>query len=196
MSASGDYRTHMYDPRIGLPPPATLVTPPQYNHSSTIQGSNPIYAIAVSSDSRLIASGDDSGVVQIWDSRSHERVGKAGKHDGTVNSVCFSPDSRWLVSGSRDKSIRMWDCRTGEAMGSPLLGHTGDVNSVCTDGQRIISGSDDKTIRIWIATHVNSSGSRSKCWPFVSLLLFPTMVALLQEWGTMYVSLISRPESK
>jgi hypothetical protein len=40
MSASGDYRTHMYDPKIGLPLPSTLVTPPQYSHTSTIRGSN------------------------------------------------------------------------------------------------------------------------------------------------------------
>jgi hypothetical protein len=59
MSASGDYRTHKYDPMVGLPPCTALVTPPQYNHTSTIRGSNPIHAIAVSPDSRLIASGDD-----------------------------------------------------------------------------------------------------------------------------------------
>jgi WD40 repeat protein len=73
MSASGDYRTHMYDPKIGLPPVST-------SHSSTIQGSNNIWDIAVSSDGRLIASGDDNGVVQIWDSRSHKPIGKPGKH--------------------------------------------------------------------------------------------------------------------
>jgi WD40 repeat protein len=134
--------------------------------------------------------------VQIWDSRSHERVGKAGKHDKIVYSVCFSPDSRWLVSGSGDKSVRMWDCRTGEAMGSPLLGHTDVVNSVCTDGHRIISGSYDQTIRIWDCDTRQLIGEPIKVHTLFSLLLFPTMVALLQEWGTMYVSLISRPESK
>ena len=150
MSASGDYRTHMYDPKIGLPPPATsMVTPPQYSHSSTIQGSGSISTIAVSSDSRLIASGDMDGVVRIWDSRSHKPIREAGKHNGYVNSVCFSPDSRWLVSASGDRTVRMWDCGTGLTIGSSFLGHTGDVNSVCTDGQRIVSGSSDKTIRIW-----------------------------------------------
>jgi WD40 repeat protein len=143
MSASGDYRTHMYDPKTGLPPP------PKYSHSSTIRGSKPINAIAVSLDGKLIASGEDGGVVQIRDSKSHERIGNASKHGGAVSSICFSPDSRWLVSGSRDGTVRMWDCGTGQAVGSPLLGHTNWVNSVCTDGQRIISGSNDLTIRIW-----------------------------------------------
>jgi len=149
VSASGDYRTHIYDPGIGLPMPATaLLTPPEYSHSSTIQGKNPITAIAVSSDGKLIASGDNTGVVQIWDSRSHEPVGKAGKQNGYISSVCFSPDSRWVVSASEDHSVVMWDCGTGQAIGSPMM-HKHFVNSVCTDGQRIISGSTDRTICIW-----------------------------------------------
>jgi len=151
MSASGDYRTHMYDPKVGVPPLATvLVTPPQYHHESIIQAPYSITAIAMSPDGKLIASGASyMGDVQIWDSRSHEPVGNANKHGSQVTSVCFSPDSCWLWSGSWDKTVRMWDCRTGQAIGSPFLGHTSYVTSVCTDGQRIVSGSMDKTIRIW-----------------------------------------------
>lgn len=144
MSTSGDYGTHMYDQSIGFPPRPTL---PEYSHSSPIQGPNLITAIAISPDSRLIASGDDTGVVQVWDSRSHEAVGKAGKQNGYISAVCFSPDSRWLVSASGDKTVRMWDCGTGQAIGPPLV-HRDFVSSVCTDGERIISGSDC-TICIW-----------------------------------------------
>ena len=140
MSASGDYRTHMYDPVTGFPPPL-------FHHSSTIQGSNAIWAVAVSPDGRLIASGNSGGVVQVWDGLSHEPIWKSVKHGDRVRSVCFSPDSSWLVSGGDDKSARMWDCRTGKMMGSPLLGQT--INSVCTDGQRIVSGCDNGTICIW-----------------------------------------------
>lgn len=144
VSASGDYRTHMYDPTMGFPPPTSYT----YTRCSTIR-SNGIWAIAVSSDGRLIASGDSSGDVQIWDSSSHEAIGKANKHGGCVFSVCFSPDSHWLLSASDDNTVRIWDCGTGQAVGSPLVGHTDDVKSVCTDGQRIISGSSDETIRVW-----------------------------------------------
>jgi len=50
MSASGDYRAHFYDPRFDLPPPKVLALPPRYTHSSTIRVSNPVCAIAISSD--------------------------------------------------------------------------------------------------------------------------------------------------
>jgi len=151
MSASGDYRTHVYDPEVGLPLRATvLVTPPQYRHESTIRAPDAINSLAMSPDGKLIASGAFyNGAVQIWDSRSHEPVGIPCRHGSRVTSVCFSPDSRWLLSGSSDKTIRMWDCRTGQEIRSAFLGHTSDVTSVCTDGQRIVSASRDKTIRIW-----------------------------------------------
>jgi WD40 repeat protein len=140
MSASGDYRTHMYNPKLGFPTPA---------HYRPISTSSPICAIAVSPDNRLIAAGDADGFVRLWDSGSYMLISNAGKHRGTVRSLCFSPDSQWLVSGSEDKSVRIWDSGTGQAIGDPLAGHTHYVYSVCTDGQRILSGSYDKTIRIW-----------------------------------------------
>jgi WD40 repeat protein len=103
----------MYNPRIDLPTPVCYCP---------IRGSGPIYAIAVSADSKWIASGDWDGFVQLWDSGSYQAIGNAGKHDAMVLSLCFSPDSRWLVSGSKDKSVRMWDCGTAQAIGS-LMGH-------------------------------------------------------------------------
>jgi WD40 repeat protein len=97
----------------------------------------------------LIASGGRDGASRYGTADRTSQLGSHSNTDGSVTSVCFSPDSRWLVSGSWDKSVRMWDCRTGQAIGSPLLGHTSSIRSVCTDGHRIISGSDDGTIRIW-----------------------------------------------
>ena len=167
MLASGDYRTHMYDPKIGLPLPPAQMIPPQYGHSSTFQGSSPIFAIAVSSDGKFIASGDEDGVVQVWDSKSHEPIGKAGKHLGIVGSICFAPDSCWLVSGGWDMTVRMWDCGTGQAIGTPLLGHTNYVFSVCTDGQRISSGGNDGTIWIWSCETRQLIGEPIKVGKFV-----------------------------
>jgi WD40 repeat protein len=155
MSFSGDYRTHVYDPEQGIPPPAPL----HFSHSGTIQVGDRVEAIAISMDGRLIASGTNAGDIHLWDGRSHKPIaGPPREHYHTVRSVCFSPDSRWLVSGGFDASVRVWDCQTGQAAaGSPLLGHT-DINSVCTDGSVIISGSYDNTIRIWSLTACNQLG--------------------------------------
>jgi len=140
MSFSGDYLTHMYDPRQG-------------NRDSTIKVGSRVYAVAISMDGRLIASGDHSGDVCLWDSKSYKRIGKPLLHAGSVRSVCFTPDSRWLVSGSDPKIVHVWDCKTGQAVGNLYMGpgHSSyGLWSLCTDGVLIISGIfDDKTICIW-----------------------------------------------
>jgi len=147
MTFSGDYKTHIYDPNTGLPPPL------QYSYSSTIQGASPIWAIAVSSHNQLIALGHKNGTIHIWDSKSYKAIGEPLKgHTKGVNSICFSPDSHVLVSGSEDSSIRLWNCITGQAIGHPLLGHTDHVTAVCTDGHWIISGGKDSNIHIWDCT--------------------------------------------
>ena len=149
MSASGDYRTHMYDPSIGLPLPSTLVTPPQYNHKSNIVASKSISTVTLSPDSQFVASGGHHGDVRIIDIRTHRTLWRKNNHNIPVSSLCFSPDSCRLVAGSNAGSIRMWDWRTKQDISSQLLGHTKNVRSICTDGQIIVSGSDDCTIRIW-----------------------------------------------
>ncbi|KIN95038.1 hypothetical protein M404DRAFT_68281, partial [Pisolithus tinctorius Marx 270] len=66
-------------------------------------------------------------------------------------SVAFSPDGKRIVSGSRDKTVRVWDVVGGVQIGSPLEGHTDEVESVAfsPDGKRIVSGSWDNTVRLW-----------------------------------------------
>jgi len=139
VSLSGDYRTHLYDPRQG-------------SRDSVIQVGEVLESIAVSMDGRLIAFGGHAGVIHLWDMRSYKPVGEPLRgHSNRVQSVCFTPDSHWLVSGSHDKSVRLWDCKAGQAIGDPLLGHTEAV-SACTNGSLIISSSYDGAIRIWDLT--------------------------------------------
>ena len=75
-----------------------------------------------------------------------------------VLGVCFDKTGKKLVSCSADRTIRIWDPTTGEPIGSPLTGHTGEVNCVGFDptGKKLVSCSDDRTVRIW---SVGSSGT-------------------------------------
>ena len=155
MFVSGDYPTHIYDPRQGFPPP----TPIHFNHSSSIKVGSTVSSLAVSMDGLLIASGSLGGRVHLWNGISHEPIKSPLQHSHVVNAVCFSPDSHWLVCGNADSSVRLWDCQTLGESGSPLLGHTGPVRSVWTDGHLVISGAVDETIRVWDLTSRTQIGS-------------------------------------
>jgi WD40 repeat protein len=93
--------------------------------------SNVIYAIAFSSDQKLLATGSGDGSLRLWDFSTGNLIrvfqGKAlpkgMAHQGWVGHVSFSPDGKRLASGdSRSEStIKLWDVRTGEELHKKLL---------------------------------------------------------------------------
>ncbi len=65
-------------------------------------------AICFSPDGKRLATGDEFGLVSIWDLASRARISKKQGHDTIVSVLRFSPDGRHLVSGSCDGSLKVW----------------------------------------------------------------------------------------
>ena len=67
--------------------------------------------LAISPDSRWLASAGDDGTAQLWDlsslDPSADPVVLRG-HEGSVNALAIGPDGRWLVTGSRDGTAQLW----------------------------------------------------------------------------------------
>jgi len=121
-----------------------------------------VYAVAFSPDGELAASGDNSGILLVWDVESNEELQIFAGHNDRINAVDFNPTAELLVSascGERDNTanndcisgeIILWNVETGEEV-RRLEGHTDDVTTVTFDttGNRILSGSADRTMRLW-----------------------------------------------
>ena len=83
----------------------------------------PIYAVAISPNGRMVASGgadrlsrgniESGGLIRIWDLQTKE-LRPILRYNATVSTIAFSPNSRWIAGGSRDGTIRVWDAGTGE----------------------------------------------------------------------------------
>ncbi|KAG9119386.1 hypothetical protein FRC07_005604, partial [Ceratobasidium sp. 392] len=119
------------------------------------RNSNEVYAVSVSPDGKLVASGSEDGSMCIWDAHTgNVLVGPIVEHKKQVNCVTFSPDSSRFASCSHDCTVRLWDAYTGRQTIELLHGHTDAVWSVAfsPNGKYIISGSEDRTIRVWDAT--------------------------------------------
>lgn len=65
-------------------------------------------AICFSPDGKRLATGDEFGLVSIWDLESRARISEKQGHDTIVSALRFSPDGRHLVSGSCDGSLMVW----------------------------------------------------------------------------------------
>lgn len=139
-----------------------------FSRCTFTQSFGSILSIALSPDGTLLAAGDDSGEIRVWqvaqtrsqhqfDSHLGQPILTCRGHDNSVRAVAFSPDGNTLVSCSSDQTIRLWDI----ASGHPLHALTGHVNSVYAiavseladrDAGRqvvIVSAGDDGTIRLW-----------------------------------------------
>src|SRR5687767_6961414 len=72
-----------------------------------------ITAVAVSPDSRTIASGSRDRTVKLWDAATGKLLRTLTGHRDVALCVTFAADGATVYSGSRDGTARGWDVRTG-----------------------------------------------------------------------------------
>ena len=82
--------------------------------SGTAGGPTVVLSVAFSPDGHTLASGDDSGTIELWDVADPARPRLLGQtvlssSFPDAQSVAFSPDGRTLASGSDDGTIRLWN---------------------------------------------------------------------------------------
>ena len=120
-----------------------------------------IYAIALSPDGKLLASGGfihsgNNERIRIHDFQSGELLQILKGHENAVFDLAFSPDGRWLASASQDKTVRLWKRSGSRFTAGPVLrGHERQVYAVRLfedQGRlRVVSTSMDHTVRLWDA---------------------------------------------
>lgn len=67
-----------------------------------------INTIAVSPDSRIVATANKEGSIMLFEIASGKQLATLNGHKGWVLSLAFSPDGRTLYSGAEDKTIKIW----------------------------------------------------------------------------------------
>src|SRR5262249_45109617 len=108
-----------------------------------------VAAVAVSHDSRRIASASFDNTARLWE------VGRPAEprvllgHTDAVVSVEFSPDDQQVLTASAAGSVRVWNAPDGTLQWEPQH-HGSSVNSAIFDptGQRIATASEDQTVHV------------------------------------------------
>jgi WD40 repeat protein len=78
------------------------------NHETRVQ------ALAISPDGKWLASGDNDGLVVLWDLAAEQLNGnRLSGHYTAVQSLMFSSDSRTLLSGDGFGEVIVWDVAHG-----------------------------------------------------------------------------------
>ncbi|KAG2738290.1 WD40 repeat-like protein [Suillus brevipes Sb2] len=112
--------------------------------------------LALSPDSKKVASGSQNGAVKLWNVDTGKIVKTWTGHTMEVDSVSWSPDGGRVVSGSYDGTFRVWDVENGKTILGPIKAGEDDdlrigVQAVCysPDGKMIATGGN--RLKIWDA---------------------------------------------
>lgn len=108
----------------------------------------PIVAIALSPDAKLVATASLDGSLRLWHLDGTAATGPLRHAGGAVTSVAFFPDGKRLVSGGEDGTARLWDLRgrPGQVL---MHGAALRVVRVSPDGSKILTGGADGRARLW-----------------------------------------------
>jgi WD40 repeat protein len=80
-----------------------------------------VWALAVSRDGQLIASGGQDGELIAWDGDTGEPLTEViTVHTDWILSLDFSPDDKMLATGSYDRTARLWNTKTWQEQGNSI----------------------------------------------------------------------------
>jgi WD40 repeat protein len=69
---------------------------------------HPLTGVALSADGRLLASGDSSGEVRVWNVATHELTSKLAGHADAIVALGFQPDAQAVLTIGRDRAVNIW----------------------------------------------------------------------------------------
>ena len=124
----------------------TMLEPPLGENLSLTQ---PLF----SPDGRWLAIGWDSGLVELWDTRSWQvHDSWVAVRDGGVSSLAFTPDTRSLLVGGAS-TASVWNIDEGEAGATlevdPLRTGASVAVAARNDGATIATYTTDTGVQLW-----------------------------------------------
>jgi WD40 repeat protein len=136
----------------------------------------PVRAVAYSPDGKTLVSGDETGVVIVWDRTTMQKIRVIKEHASAILDLAMAPDGLRFVSVGLDRTVKLHDL----PMRAPLAAATGLGNdptavAVSTDGAAVFTGDNGGLVRQWngvtMATIRDYAGVAS---PVTALALSPS----------------------
>lgn len=103
--------------------------------------------VAWAPDGAYLATGDDEGVVRIWDTRTGQPVRELARHERRISALAYAANGeRLAVAGLTD--LRVWDTRSG-ALLHRLPGHADIIGDLRFVGEELHAVDLRNALRRW-----------------------------------------------
>ncbi|HEX2974553.1 MAG TPA: hypothetical protein VHO68_01350, partial [Bacteroidales bacterium] len=104
-----------------------------------------IKSIRFNPESNLIAIGDATGMIEVWDISTRKKISEVKAHDAQVNDIRFNPVLKQMATAGNDSRLRIFNFRNPSDLTEPPITFTDNggfvmVMQFSPDGQIIISG--------------------------------------------------------
>jgi WD40 repeat protein len=151
-------RDKKYLVTVGAPEPVKL-----WNYDTGKQIPNEIapsdqsvLSVAFSPDGKLMAEGEDFGLIRVWDRRSwklqkvfhHTLYDRGVAAFSPIWDICFSPNGRYMASAGGDGRTRLWNTRDWSELS---FGRTARSYSLAftSDSRLLAVASDYGNVDVW-----------------------------------------------
>ncbi|KAG2172452.1 hypothetical protein INT44_006625 [Umbelopsis vinacea] len=110
---------------------------------------NPLNSLLILNNN-ILATGDEQGIIKLWDNRSQKCVMTYEEHDDFIADMTYNSDKKTLVAVGGDGFLSTWDIRKpnvvamSDCMDDELL----SVQLV-KNGKKAIVGSQDGVLSLW-----------------------------------------------
>ena len=181
-------------------------TPPQVIDRFSLEGfprGRLNVKMAFSVDGRMLATGGEDGLVQMWNLIESKKIRhrftvKGHKHN--IRTLAFSPDGTMLASGGKDGTLCLWRVADGASLFTSTA-HQSLINTVAFSPDSKILASGGKELYLWdTATSTQFRTTPRKLTAWISTLVFSpdgnTLVAgnwdgILELWDVRPGGLLS-----
>ena len=117
-------------------------------------------------------TGDDAGVIRLWDSNSGETLQTLTGHEGPVVGLGVLADGTRLVSAGADGTLRFWSLPDGAAESTVETGSAISEFALSPDGTTAATGDADGNVRLWNTATGEAAGSFNLAGLSVTALAF------------------------
>lgn len=106
-----------------------------------------VTCVGFNHDSSLVATGDMSGCIKVWDLTSMRTVWEFDTSD--LRWLHWHPVANVLFAGTSDGSAWLWKIPSGDCKTFQSFGTECSAGKILPDGKRAVTTYEDGTFRIW-----------------------------------------------